>query len=189
MPPADPPMLVPVTAADDIVLDLRYASADNLTGRPIYRRPIALLHPSAHALLLAAARRFSAIGLRVKLFDAFRPLEAQQALWGVLPNPRFVANPADGSSLHTRGVAVDVTLVDEAGVDLPMGSGFDAMTPLSAHDALDLPGEAIRNRALLLGGMAAVGWQHIASEWWHYQLAGCEHLPQLGADDVPDGPM
>ena len=183
-------MLVPVTEADGISLDLRYATANNLGGVPIYRRAVALLRPEARDRLLAAAGRAAAVGLRLKLFDAFRPLDAQWAFWRVLPDPRFVADPSGEAGMHPRGVAVDLTLTDAVnGAELPMGTGFDEMTLRSAHDAMDLDPEAIRNRALLLGIMAATGWEHIASEWWHYQLPGMQSLPSLWAKDVPDGPM
>lgn len=183
-------MLLPLTEDDGVLLDLRYATAGNLTGRPIYRRPAALLRPEAHGRLLAAVARAAVLGLRIKVFDAFRPLDAQWALWRALPDPRFVADPAGGGGFHPRGVAVDLTLVDRAaGTDLDMGTGFDAMLPQSAHDALDLAPEAVRNRALLLGVMTAAGWAHVASEWWHYQLPGQDALPLLWAADVPDGPM
>jgi len=183
-------MLVPVTGEDGILLDIRYATADNITGAPIYARPVALLREEAHAALRAAAARAAVLGLGVKLFDAFRPLDAQWALWKALPDPRFVADPGNGGGLHPRGVAVDLTFVDRAsGEELDMGTGFDAMTPRSAQGASDLPAEAIRNRALLLGIMAATGWEHIASEWWHYQLPGQDALPLLWAADVPEGPM
>ncbi len=177
-------MLVPVTESDGVLLDLRYATADNITGQPIYRRPVALLRPDAHAALGAAITRGAALGLRLTLFDAFRPMEAQWALWHALPDPAFVANPADGTAMHPRGVAIDVTLTG-----LDMGTGFDDMTPRSAHAALDLPPEVIRNRALLLGIMVATGWESVASEWWHYQVPGCASLPQLWAKDAPEGPI
>ncbi len=178
-----------VTEDDGVLLDIRYATAENLTGAPIYKRPIALLRPEAHAMLLAAAHRAAVLGLRIKVFDAFRPLEAQEALWKALPDPRFVSDPAAGRSLHPRGIAVDLTLVDQAGAELDMGTGFDDMTDASARAALNLSPEAIRNRTLLLGTMAAVGWESIESEWWHYQVPGLARLPQLRQADVPNGPM
>jgi D-alanyl-D-alanine dipeptidase len=182
--------LLTVNECDGFVLDIRYATADNLTGAPIYLRPVALLRPEAHALLLAAAARAAVLGLRIKVFDAFRPVEAQWALWRALPDARFVSDPAADRGLHPRGIAVDLTVLDGAsGEELDMGTGFDDMTPLSAQDCLDLPPAAIRNRALLLGIMAATGWEHIASEWWHYQVPGLAGLPSLRAADVPGGPM
>ena len=139
-------MLLPLTSDDGVLLDLRYATAANMTGRPIYRRPVAMLHPEAHARLRAAASRAAVLGLGFRIFDAFRPLDAQWALWAALPDPRFVADPRDASGFHPRGAAVDLTLVDQAaGTDLDMGTGFDEMTPHSAHAALDLPPAAVRN--------------------------------------------
>lgn len=182
--------LVPVTEDDGVLIDLRYATADNLTGRAIYFRPVAMLRPEALAMLRAAGVRALVLGLRLRLFDAFRPMEAQWALWRALPDPRFVADPAQDLGLHPRGAAVDVTLTDAAtGRDLDMGTGFDAMAAQSAHAALDLPAEAVRNRALLLGVMAAAGWEHIKAEWWHYQVPGGAGLPSFWAADVPGGPM
>ncbi len=182
--------LLTVNEDDGFLLDIRYATANNLTGAPIYTRPVALLRPEAHALLLAAGARAAVLGLQIKIFDAFRPIEAQWALWRALPDPRFVSDPVEDRGLHPRGVAVDVTLMDRGnGTELDMGTGFDDMTALAAQDYLDLPPEVIRNRALLLGIMAATGWDHIASEWWHYQAPGFAGLPSLRAADVPGGPI
>ncbi len=183
------PPLVPLTEADGVALDLRYATADNLLGRPVYIRPVALLHPDAHARLMAAVRHAQVLGLRLLVFDAFRPLEAQQAFWDAVEDKTFVADPAGGT--HPRGIAVDLTLADAGtGAVLEMGTGFDAFTPLAAHGALDglLP-EAVRNRALLLGLMTACGWEAYGPEWWHYHLPARRHLPALSAGDVPGGPM
>jgi D-alanyl-D-alanine dipeptidase len=182
--------LLTVNESDGFVLDIRYATADNLTGAPIYRRPVALLRPEAHARLMAAGARAAVLGLQFKIFDAFRPVEAQWALWRALPDPLFVSDPVSDRGLHPRGVAVDLTLLDRvSGAELDMGTGFDEGVPASAQDWLDLPTEVIRNRALLLGIMAATGWQHIESEWWHYQVPGFDGYPSLRAADVPGGPM
>ena len=180
--------LLVVNESNAVRLDIRYATADNLTGAPIYTRPVALLRPEAHAMLLAAAARAVALGLQIKVFDAFRPIEAQWALWRALPDARFVSDPAADRGLHPRGVAVDLTLLD-GGVALDMGTGFDDMTTVSARDYLDLPVEVMRNRTLLFGIMAAVGWESIQSEWWHFQVPGVGGLPSLRAGDVPGGPM
>ena len=82
--------------ADGITVDLRYATADNLAGRPIYSRAVAMLEPRAGALLVHAVRRAALLGLRLRLYDAFRPVEAQWALWHALPDPRFVADSRTG---------------------------------------------------------------------------------------------
>ena len=171
----------------DVDLDLRYATPDNLTGAAIYARPLCLLHADAvprleHAVALARGLR-----LRLRLFDGFRPVEAQWRLWRALPDPRYIADPRRGSN-HSRGTALDLTLSDAAGRPLPMGTGFDDMTPLSHHGRTDLPAEVQRHRALLAGVMAGAGWQPYAFEWWHYQLPGAESYPLL-TDSVTGGKM
>ena len=174
---------------EGLLIDLRYTTAHNVTGRPIYTRPVAMLQPEAHGCLVAASARAVKIGLCLKLLDAFRPLEAQELFWAINPDPRYTANPWDGTALHPRGVAVDLTLATPNGVELDMGTGFDEAIAASHHDAVDLPAEAVRHRALLLGIMIASGWEHITTEWWHYQLPDAMRYPQLRAVDVPGGPM
>lgn len=183
-------MLVPVTEEDGVVLDLRYATSDNVMGRPVYRRAVALLRPEARERLLAAAARARVLGLRLRLYDAFRPLEVQWLFWEAARDKTYVADPRGGGT-HPRGVAVDLTLADGAtGAELPMGTGFDAFTPLSGHGALDgLAPEVVCNRALLLGIMVACGWEPYAPEWWHYHLPDHAGLPALRAASVPGGPM
>jgi zinc D-Ala-D-Ala dipeptidase len=190
---SDPPeamTLQRLTEAEDgLAFDIRYATADNLTGRPIYRRPVAMLVLEARARLARARDLAASLGYRLVVFDAFRPLEAQWALWDAVANKDFVADPRRGG-VHPRGVAVDLTLAEAAtGRLLPMGTGFDAITPLSAHGSLDVPAEARRNRALLLGIMMSAGWDNYLREWWHYQLFDPRRYPAHWASAVPDGPM
>ncbi|HXH02023.1 MAG TPA: D-alanyl-D-alanine dipeptidase [Candidatus Competibacteraceae bacterium] len=153
----------------DVELDLVYASERNFTGRPVYRQARCYLHPEAAECLRIAVALARPLGLRLKIFDAFRPQEAQWALWSHTPDPEFLADPRQGSS-HSRGVALDLTLVDGAGRELDMGTPFDAFTPLSHHRRTDLPPQAQRNRLLLLGLMTAAGWDYYEHEWWHYNL-------------------
>ncbi|MBI1207724.1 MAG: D-alanyl-D-alanine dipeptidase [Azospirillum sp.] len=164
--------------AFDIDLDLRYATADNFTGAVIYRQPICLLHPQAAAKLAHAVGLARMVGLRLRVFDGYRPVEAQWRLWRALPDPMFVADPGVGSP-HGRGIAIDLTLADAEGRALDMGTGFDDMTPRSHHARTDIPIAAQRHRFLLLGLMAAAGWQHYPYEWWHYQLPDAEHYPPV----------
>ncbi|MDB5371132.1 MAG: D-alanyl-D-alanine dipeptidase [Roseomonas sp.] len=182
-------MLQLLTEADGLFFDIRYATPDNLTGRPIYSRPVALLLPEGRDRLLVARDRAAALGLRIKVFDAFRPIEAQWALWHAVEDKRFVADPR-GGGVHPRGAAIDLTLCDAAtGAELPMGTGFDATEAASAHGSLDVPVADQRNRALLLGLMVAAGWEPYLLEWWHYQLPAARRFPSLSASAVPDGPM
>ena len=123
----------------------------------------------ALAALVRAAELAAAQGLRLRVLDAYRPSAAQWRLWEALPDPRFVADPRMGS-MHTRGVAVDLTLCDASGVPLDMGTAFDEMTEQSFHGATNIALNAQRNRCLLLGLMTLAGWTHHPYEWWHYNL-------------------
>lgn len=161
-----------------IEIALVYATSDNLTGRRIYDRPIARLHPEAASALHTAADLAAALGLRVQVLDAFRPAWAQRALWAALPNPEFVADPNKGSD-HTRGVAVDLTLIDANGRPLDMATGFDEPIPRSHHGRTDISPQALRNRLLLAGIMGTVGFRHNPFEWWHYSLENAASFPLL----------
>ena len=171
-----------------VVIDLAYAGADNFTGKPVYVRAACYLHADAERALKRAVTLAAVHGLRLKIFDAFRPSEAQWVLWSHTPDPEFLADPRLGSP-HSRGVAIDVTLIDGGGRELDMGTAFDAFTPLSHHGNLALSAEAQRNRALLLGLMTAADWDFYRNEWWHYQLFGSRRYPLLGDSVLPEGMM
>lgn len=164
-------MLTEITAeAFGVDLDIVYATDRNFTGRPVYRRAACFLLPEAADRLRRAVAIAAPLGLRLKVFDAFRPSEAQWALWEHTPDPEFIADPRRGSP-HSMGAAVDVTLVDAGtGRELDMGTGFDDLRPLSHHGVVDIPVEAQRNRLLLLGVMTSAGFDFFRNEWWHYQL-------------------
>jgi len=167
-----------------IDIDLRYATANNLTGQIIYQHAIAFLHKDALAALELAAELAGAQGYRLRVLDAYRPSAAQWRLWAALPNPMFVADPRQGS-MHTRGVAVDLTLCDQHGQPLDMGTEFDEMTEQSFHGRTDIAPAAQHNRCLLLGLMTAAGWTHHPYEWWHYNLPEPTRYPKL-SDEVED---
>lgn len=164
--------------AFDLAVELLYATADNLTGRPVYARPACLLHADAAGPLSRAVALARAAGVRLRVYDAFRPVEAQWRLWHAYPDPVYIADPRVGSN-HSRGVAIDLTLDGPDGRPLDMGTAFDDMTDRSHHGRADLGAEVLRNRSLLLGIMAAAGWEHYAFEWWHYQLPDSARYPLL----------
>jgi D-alanyl-D-alanine dipeptidase len=177
--------LVEITpGSHDVLLDLAYATPRNITGRPVYGRAACYLHPDAAAGLERAVTLARPLGFRVKIFDALRPSEAQWVLWNARPDPAFLADPRRGSP-HSRGVAVDLTLVDGDGAELDMGTGFDDFTPLSHHGNRTIPAAAQRNRLLLLGLMTAAGWDFYGNEWWHYQLFNPRQYPLLRDADLP----
>ena len=164
-------MLVEITPETyGLEIDLLYATRLNFTGSPIYRRAACYLHPDTALLLARASELARNLGLRLRLFDGFRPAEAQWVLWRHLPDPAYIADPRLGSP-HSMGAAVDLTLVEAAnGRALDMGTDFDDMRPLSWHGDTGVSATAQRNRALLLGLMTAAGFDYFRNEWWHYQL-------------------
>lgn len=166
-------------------IDLRYATSDNLTGQVIYHHAIAFLHKDAMLALARAADLAQAQGLRLRVLDAYRPSVAQWRLWAALPDPRFVADPRVGS-MHTRGVAVDLTLCHADGTPLDMGTAFDEMTDHSFHGCTAISAQAQHNRLQLLALMTAAGWEHHPYEWWHYNLPEPTRYPPL-SDDALEG--
>ncbi len=182
-------LLVEITPADyDVVLDIAYATANNFTGKPVYARPGCYLNVEAAACLRRAVDLAKPMGLRFKVFDAFRPAEAQWVLWHHTPDPDFLADPRRGSP-HSMGAAVDLTLIDGGGAELDMGTAFDAFTPLSHHGAREIPPSAMRNRAVLLGLMTAAGFDFYRNEWWHYQLFAPRARYPVLSDTVLPTPM
>ena len=172
----------------DVAIDLAYATARNFTGKPVYARPLCYLHPDAAEKFEKAIALAKAIDLRFKIFDAFRPSEAQWMLWNHTPDPNFLADPRRGSP-HSRGAAIDLTLIDASGQALDMGTEFDAFTPLSHHGSVAIPVAAQHNRFLLLGLMSAAGWDFYGNEWWHYQLFDAKRYPLLRDADAPERMM
>ena len=172
----------------NVLLDIKYATNDNFTNEPVYSKPHCYLHEEAEGLLREAITLAEIQGYRFRIFDAFRPSEAQWKLWNHTPDPEFLADPRRGSP-HSRGAAIDLTLVDENGTDLDMGTGFDAFTPLSHHGNTEISAEAQKNRHLLMGIMTTAGWDFYRNEWWHYQLFNARRLPTFSDSTLPESMM
>lgn len=172
----------------DVDIALAYATADNFTHAPVYAHGACWLHEAAEACLRRCISLAATQGLRLRIFDAFRPSEAQWKLWEHTPDPNFLADPRRGSP-HSRGVAVDVTLLDAQGTPLDMGTDFDAFTPRSHHGNEDVGPQAQKNRMLLLGLMTTAGWDFYRNEWWHYQLFDSREYPLLSDDLLPRSMM
>ena len=174
--------LVEITPEEyGVALDIRYATPDNITGRPIYPHARLFLRPEAARHLRRASALARAANLKLVLFDGYRPTAAQEALWKACPDENYVHPPWKGS-MHTRGVAVDLTLADRNGRPLDMGTPFDDMSPRSHPTSTEVAAEAIRNRMWLAGLMVSAGFEAIETEWWHFQLPG--EWPLLHEDSM-----
>ena len=155
-----------------ILLDLRYATTNNFTKTTLYPTPRAFLRPNVATALKKAQQQLKPKGYRLKIFDAYRPRPIQYKLWKIKPDPHYVTNPAKGS-MHNRGMAVDLTIVDTNGNELNMGTDFDYFGERAHHDTNDLlPIPIQTNRKLLLQTMQSCGFIPTRTEWWHYAFKG-----------------
>ena len=183
--PADGRM-VNVQAVDSTIrIDIRYATADNFTGRPLpgYERAAALLRPEAARALARVQARLRADGLGLKVFDGYRPIRATQAMvnWATRSGNEWVLEQGyvARQSGHNRGATVDLTVVRLAtGEEVDMGTAYDTFSE-AAHTA-NATGAVRDNRQKLVAAMAAEGFANYDKEWWHFRLPG-EH----SALDVP----
>ncbi len=150
-----------------ILLDIRYATTNNFTHRKLYEDASCQLRESTARKLDAAEREVEKLGLRLKVFDCYRPLAVQRKLWAAVPDERYVADPAKGSR-HNRGAAVDLTLVTAGGDELEMPTGYDDFTERAHRDYEAVSKRARRNRALLERVMVKHGFVGLATEWWHF---------------------
>ncbi|WP_284884872.1 D-alanyl-D-alanine dipeptidase [Citrobacter portucalensis] len=159
-------------------IDLKYATADNITGAPIYREARCLLHTEAVTALAKSISIAQLAGLQLVVYDAYRPQQAQAILWNACPDPQYVVDVAIGSN-HSRGTAIDVTLMDDRGHLIDMGAGFDEMHDRSHAWHPSVPPAAQRNRLLLNAIMFGGGFVGINSEWWHFELPDAARYPLL----------
>jgi D-alanyl-D-alanine dipeptidase len=164
--------------APETILDLRYATANNFLKRRLYPKARCLLRPAVARALATVAEDLRPQGLRLKVFDCYRPLSVQKQLWAILRDERYVADPAKGSR-HNRGAAVDVTLTDAAGRELTMPTGFDDFSERAHRDFRELPPERIRNRERLEAVMRRHGFEGLPTEWWHFDYRGWERYSIL----------
>lgn len=164
-----------------IRLDLRYATANNFMHRALYKQSRCLLRANAAEQLSQVQQDLEAYGLGLKVYDCYRPLSVQKQMWKLVPDERYVANPATGSR-HNRGSAVDVTLVDRAGNELPMPTAFDDFTDRAATNYNGASPQAKQNRQRLKDAMTKRGFSPLQTEWWHFDAASWAQYSVL---DVP----
>lgn len=185
---ASPPDLDPLidlrATVPDLVLDIRYARRDNAFETAFYPFPAAYMRRSAALKVARAADSLRRRGLRLKVFDAYRPLSVQRLMWEALPDARFVADPYHGGP-HNRGAAVDVTLVGEGG-ELEMPSDFDDFSAKASHHSPFAAPAARRNLAVLREAMEGAGMAALPEEWWHYYDPLLKDAPLI---DLPFGAL
>jgi D-alanyl-D-alanine dipeptidase len=171
--------LVPIDPEKyNVIIDLRYATANNFTGKAAYKNNQLFLHKDVAKKLLLASQYAEKIGYKLKIFDGFRPMHVQEMFYKMVQDERYVSNPKKGVASHTRGVAIDLTLCDlQTGEELNMGTEFDSFED-KAHHSLNMTKEVTHNRLLLAGIMAVAGFTPLSTEWWHYNLRTYEDYPK-----------
>lgn len=151
-----------------VEVDLVYATENNFTGKKLYDSPTAYLRKGTADKLKKVAEDVGKKGYRLKIWDAYRPPEVQVRMWNAFPNPNFLANPHIKPSDHSRGCAIDLTLIDETGRELDMPSGFDHFGPSADRDYSDVSPARGENAKYLERVMLNHGFVSIRTEWWHF---------------------
>jgi zinc D-Ala-D-Ala dipeptidase len=179
------PDLVELASLDPTLkLDVRYATADNFVGRPVYEEARAFLQRPAALALARAHRRLRSEGYGLLVFDGYRPWRVTRLFWDLTPPAKrdFVANPAKGSK-HNRGCAVDLSLYDLAtGREVEMPSPYDEMSERASPAYRGGSEEQRAHRDRLRRAMEREGFAVEPNEWWHFNYRDWRAYPIL---DVP----
>ncbi len=168
--PADEDIVLVKDYIEDIAVELKYSTCDNFTGKVIYDYKNAYLRYGTIKKLKKVQNSLKEKGYRLKIWDAFRTIEAQFVLWEVYPVDEFVADPNKGGSSHNCGNTVDVTVIDENGNELEMPTAFDDFQAMIDYQ-YDLEENKVKseNARMLKAIMLECGFYHSPYEWWHFR--------------------
>jgi zinc D-Ala-D-Ala dipeptidase len=155
-----------------IILDIRYATNNNFLGFTVYPKAACYVHKEVAEALNQVQAELSLMQLGLKVFDGYRPLSVQQIMWEAIHDERYVSNPAKNKGRHTRGTAIDLTLVDCNGCELEMPTDFDDFTERAHSDYPNVSKIAAYNRGFLRDMMVKHGFQGLSTEWWHFDFNG-----------------
>ena len=148
-------------------LDLRYATENNFVDEQMYECGRCFIRKEANASLSQIREELKQKNIGIVLYDCYRPRPVQQKLWDKVPNASYVTPPSRGS-MHNRGVALDIGLIDMDGNILDMGTEFDFFGREGHHDYYQHTEEVLNNRKLLKTTMEKHKFASIRTEWWHY---------------------
>jgi zinc D-Ala-D-Ala dipeptidase len=179
------PELVELIKLDKTIhLDIRYATANNFLGRPVYSEARAFLQRPAAEALVRVNQALRKQGYGLVIHDGYRPWSVTKIFWDATPEDKkqFVADPAQGSR-HNRGCAVDLSIFDlKTGKEVEMPSGYDEMTERSHINYTGGPAESRRLRDMLRAAMEAEGFAVYEPEWWHYDYKDWKEYPILNIE-------
>ncbi|HRJ71136.1 MAG TPA: M15 family metallopeptidase [Terrimicrobiaceae bacterium] len=162
-----------------LLQEVRYATTYNFTGKTLYPFPAIFVHRDAAAALQAVQEELWLEGLGLKIYDGYRPLSVQAKMWELVPDERYVSDPAKSKGKHTRGTAVDVTLVDRFGNEREMPTPYDDFTERAHRNSPDWTETQRANSRKLEAIMVKHGFEPFPFEWWHFDYKGWEKYPPL----------
>lgn len=158
----------------EFIIDLRYATSNNFTNQIIYDTQECFINHNTAKMLIKAKEIFKRDGYRVKVWDAYRPIWAQQRLWDIVQNPDFVAAPPKLSEIkvfkasHLNGMSVDITLTDMNGIEIEMPTAFDDFSERASASYDQINGKAYENARYMIRTMESIGFENYEKEWWHF---------------------
>lgn len=159
----------------NVILDVRYATPINFTGKQLYLHQLAWLRTEALDSLATATEELEASGYNLVVFDAFRPQSVQKKLRAACSDDMYVLE----ASNHCRGIAIDVALAYENGNYLDMGTDYDDFTEKAHPENNLITNEQRENRKILRQFMESAGFMQHPHEWWHYDYRPQEKWPLL----------
>lgn len=170
------------TVIPTLIFDIRYATENNFVGKQIYFSDFCYCVDLVADALVQIQKELEQYGLGLKIWDAYRPMSAQWKFWSLMPDERYVSDPRKGGR-HTRGTAVDVTIIDlKTKIELEMPTEFDDFTSRAWSDCDDVSEIAKENRALLRSVMEKYGFEQLPTEWWHFDFKGWQKFPVLDVE-------
>lgn len=163
-----------------------FATPHNFTGQIVYSKNLCYVHKDVAERLNAIQEELKQLDLGLLIIDAYRTPNAQQTFWDLIHDERYVSNPAKGGGRHTRGTAVDVTLIrlskkEELHMPIQIADLKDSsyFSEKVGHAYMNLPAEVIMNRMLLKDIMIRHGFTPMPTEWWHYDIINWQDYPVL----------
>ena len=162
-----------------IKIDVKYATKENFTGKILYPSSRVYLEKVVANALIAIQKKLQDQGLGLKVFDGYRPQSVQQIMWDTCPNQRkYIRDPKLGSN-HSRGTAVDLTIIDlTKEKELEMPSGYDDLSPKAHRTYETMQPNVAKNCKLLETLMVEHGFSTIPHEWWHFNWADSVKYPE-----------
>ncbi|WP_160717959.1 M15 family metallopeptidase [Chitinophaga solisilvae] len=159
--------------------DVRYATTNNFTRQQLYTGTAIYLRKPAAVKLKAIQAALAKKGYGLLIYDAYRPYHVTEAMFKIIPNDKYAADPRKGSG-HNRGVAVDLSMVSlKTGKPVAMPTDFDDFT-IKAHENYYPSDPTITaNRKLLRDTMKQYGFKGSSTEWWHFYLPDYTRFPLM----------